>query len=46
MRPESQAARTARLEAENAVLTVAARRLTEERDIVRQSTKYFAGQNW
>ena len=38
-RPESQAARIARLEAENAVLQAEARKLAEERDILRQAAK-------
>ena len=46
-RPESQTARIARLEAENAALTAEARKLAEERDILRQAAKYFAGEtNW
>jgi transposase len=36
-----------RLEAENAVLSAKSRKLTEERDILRQAAKYFAGEaNW
>lgn len=43
----SQAGRIARLEAENATLHAEARKLTEERDILRQAAKYFAGEtNW
>jgi len=34
----------ARLEAENATLHAEARKLTEERDILRQAAKYFAGE--
>lgn len=46
-RPESQAARIVRLEAENAALTAEARKLQTERDILRQAAKYFAGEtNW
>ncbi len=46
-RPESQAARIARLEAENVGLKAEARKLAEERDILRQAAKYFAGEtNW
>ena len=46
-RPESQAARIVRLEAENIALTVEARKLATERDILRQAAKYFAGEtNW
>jgi transposase len=46
-RSESQAARVIRLEAENARLTVEARKLATERDILRQAAKYFAGEtNW
>lgn len=46
-RSESQAARVVRLEAENAVLKAEARKLAEERDILRQAAKYFAGEtNW
>ena len=47
VRAESQVARIVRLEAENAALTVQARKLAEERDILRQAAKYFAGEmNW
>jgi transposase len=47
VRPESQAAKIARLEAENAALMAEARKLAEERDILRQAAKYFAGEtNW
>lgn len=46
-RPESQAARIAQVEAENVALKVEARKLAEERDILRQAAKYFAGEmNW
>lgn len=46
-RGESQAARVARLESENAALRAEARKLAEERDILRQAAKYFAGEtNW
>ena len=46
-RSESQAARIVRLEVENAALTAEARKLETERDILRQSAKYFAGEtNW
>lgn len=46
-RPESQTARIARLEAENAALRVEQAKLAEERDILRQAAKYFAGEtNW
>ncbi len=45
--PESQAARVARLEAENSALRAEARKLETERDILRQAAKYFAGEtNW
>nr|WP_115329583.1 IS3 family transposase [Tsukamurella paurometabola] len=42
-RRESQAARITRLEAENGVLRVEQAKLAEERDILRQAAKYFAG---
>jgi len=46
-RPESQAARIVRLEAENVGLKAEARKLETERDILRQAAKYFAGEtNW
>lgn len=46
-RPESQAARIARLEAELAAAQAEAVKLAEERDILRQAAKYFAGEtNW
>jgi len=46
-RSESQPARIARLEVENAALTAEARKLQTERDILRQAAKYFAGKtNW
>lgn len=44
VRPESQAARIARLEAENQALRVEQAKLAEERDILRQAAKYFAGE--
>ncbi|ADG76917.1 Transposase [Tsukamurella paurometabola] len=43
-RRESQAARITRLEAENGVLRVEQAKLAEERDILRQAAKYFAGE--
>ena len=47
VRPESQAARIARLEAENASLKAEQLKLETERDILRQAAKYFAGKtNW
>ena len=47
VRAESQAARIARLEAENQALRVEQAKLAEERDILRQAAKYFAGEtNW
>lgn len=46
-RPESQAAKIARLESENTALRVEQTKLAEERDILRQAAKYFAGEtNW
>ena len=46
-RPESQAARIVRLEAELTASQAEARKLAEERDILRQAAKYFAGEtNW
>lgn len=46
-RPESQAARIARLETENQALRAEQAKLAEERDILRQAAKYFAGEtNW
>ncbi|MFA5608350.1 MAG: IS3 family transposase [Leucobacter sp.] len=42
-RPEPQAARIVRLEAENHALRAETRKLAEERDILRQAAKYFAG---
>lgn len=46
-RARSQAARIARLEAENAALATQTRKLAQERDILRQAAKYFAGEtNW
>lgn len=46
-RVESQAARIARLEAENQALKAEQVKLETERDILRQAAKYFAGEtNW
>ena len=46
-KPESQAARIARLEAENKALRAEHTKLEEERDILRSAAKYFAGEtNW
>lgn len=46
-RAESQSARIARLEAENATLKAEQVKLETERDILRQAAKYFAGEtNW
>lgn len=46
-RPESPGARIARLEAENAALRAEQAKLAQERDILRQAAKYFAGEtNW
>ena len=46
-RMESQAARITRLESELATSRIEARKLAEERDILRQAAKYFAGEtNW
>lgn len=46
-RPESQAAKIMRLEAENQALRAEQTKLAEERDILRQAAKYFAGEtNW
>lgn len=46
-KPESQAARIARLEAENKALRAEHAKLEEERDILRSAAKYFAGEtNW
>lgn len=46
-RPESQAARIARLEVELAASKAETRKLSEGRDILRQAAKYFAGEtNW
>ena len=46
-RAESSAARIARLEAELAATQAEAVKLAEERDILRQAAKYFAGEtNW
>ena len=46
-RAESQTARIARLEAENATLRAEQVKLETERDILRQAAKYFAGEtNW
>jgi len=47
VRPESQAARIVRLEAELAQSRAEQRKLETERDILRQAAKYFAGEtNW
>jgi transposase len=47
VRRESQAARITRLEAELAAAQAEAVKLAEERDILRQAAKYFAGEtNW
>lgn len=43
-RQETQAARIARLEAENQALRVEPAKLAEERDNLRQAAKYFAGE--
>ena len=43
-RPESQAARITRLEAENQALRAEQAKLAAERDILRQAAKYFAGE--
>jgi len=46
-RPESQAARIVRLEAELAAEKAERTKLETERDILRQAAKYFAGEtNW
>lgn len=46
-RSESQAARITRLEAELAASRAEQAKLAEERDILRQAAKYFAGEtNW
>lgn len=46
-RPESQAARITRLEAELAASNAERLKLETERDILRQAAKYFAGEtNW
>ena len=44
VRAEPQAARIARLEAENHALRAETRKLAEERDSLRQAAKYFAGE--
>jgi len=47
VRSESQAAKVSRLEAELTVAQAEAHKLAEERDILRQAAKYFAGEtNW
>lgn len=47
VRAEPQTARITRLEAENHGLRAETRKLAEERDILRQAAKYFAGEmNW
>ena len=44
---ESRSACVTRLEAENEALRVQARKLAEERDILRAAAKYFGGEtNW
>ncbi|ALB02707.1 hypothetical protein GCM10025781_06640 [Kocuria gwangalliensis] len=46
-RSESQAAKVRRLEAELAAAQAEAHKLAQERDILRQAAKYFAGEtNW
>ena len=46
-RAETAAGKIARLEAELAASQAQARKLAEERDILRQAAKYFAGEtNW
>jgi len=46
-RPQSQAARITRLEAQLSASQAEARKLAVERDILRQAAKYFAGEtNW
>ncbi len=46
-RPESQAAKVLRLEAELAASPAETRKLETERDNLRQAAKYFAGEtNW
>jgi transposase len=46
-RPESPAAKIARLEAELAALRAEKTKLTTEREILRSAAKYFAGEtNW
>ncbi|MDV6278533.1 transposase [Rhodococcus erythropolis] len=46
-RPQSQSVRIARLEVELAASRAEAEKLAEERDILRQAAKYFAGEtNW
>ena len=47
VRPESQAAKITRLEAELTATQAETRKLETERDILRQAAKYFAGEtNW
>ena len=47
VRSESQAANVSRLEAELTVAQPKAHKLAEERDVLRQAAKYFAGEtNW
>jgi transposase len=46
-RPESQAEKVARLEAENAQLRAEKAKIETEKSILRQAAKYFAGEtNW
>ena len=46
-RPETQAERVARLEAENAQLRAEKAKIETEKSILRQAAKYFAGEtNW
>ncbi|GAB3191620.1 hypothetical protein GCM10027061_19780 [Nesterenkonia suensis] len=43
-RPESPSARITRLESELAASRAESRKLAEERDVLRQAAKYFAGE--
>ena len=46
-RPETQAERVARLEAENAQLRAEKAKIETEKSVLRQAAKYFAGEtNW